>query len=131
MDSFKSLRLEFCLPCSAIRVLAVAIVSIPRNEEPLRSIGIVTSDWRNNVVLGAGSASTAPGIEWRAQTSIHPRQSLLKRRKEALPPVLGALVGLLLIRPEARLLHAQVSPRPGRGESPGDDTLETHGRPGV
>src|SRR5580692_5582567 len=30
--------------------------------------------------------------------------------EEFLPSVLGALVGLLLIRPEARLLHAQVGP---------------------
>src|SRR6266550_4006449 len=48
-----------------------------------------------------------------------------------LPPVLGALVVLLLIRPEARLLHAQVGPRARRGESPSDDTLETIGRPRV
>jgi hypothetical protein len=42
--------------------------------------------------------------------------------------MLGALVGLLLIRPEARLLDAKVGPRAGRGESPSDDTLETIGR---
>jgi hypothetical protein len=35
------------------------------------------------------------------QTSIYPRQYLLQGRKEPLPPALGALVGLLLIRPEA------------------------------
>src|ERR1700710_2848836 len=51
--------------------------------------------------------------------------------KEFLPAVFGALVGLLLIRPEARLLHAQVGPRACRGESPGDDALETIGRPAV
>src|SRR5438876_3948727 len=44
---------------------------------------------------------------------------------------LSRLVGLLLIRPEARLLHAQVGPRARRGESPSDDTLETIGRPPV
>src|SRR4030088_2968973 len=65
------------------------------------------------------------------QTSIYPRQDLLQGRKEPLPPALGALVGLLLIRPEARLLHAQVGPRFRRGESPSDDTLETIGRPRV
>src|SRR5271166_3917323 len=64
-------------------------------------------------------------------TSIYPRQYLLQGRKELLPPALGALVGLLLIRPEARLLHAQVRPRARRGESPSDDTLETIGRPRV
>src|SRR5271166_4341384 len=64
-------------------------------------------------------------------TSIYPRQYLLQGRKELLPPALGALVGLLLIRPESRLLHAQVGPRARRGESPSDDTLETIGRPRV
>src|SRR5438128_11208307 len=66
-----------------------------------------------------------------AATSIYPRQDLLQVCKELLPPVVGALVGLLLIRPEARLLHAQVGPRARRGESPSDDTLETIGRPRV
>jgi hypothetical protein len=37
------------------------------------------------------------------QTSIYPRRDLLEVCKELLPPALGALVGLLLIRPEARL----------------------------
>src|SRR5262249_1543296 len=65
------------------------------------------------------------------QTSVYPRQDLLQVCKESLPPVFSALVGLLLIRPEARLLHAQVGPRARRGESPGEDTLETIGRPRV
>src|SRR6476620_183344 len=65
------------------------------------------------------------------QISFCPRQDLLQVGKELLPPVLGALVGLLLIRPEARLLHAQVGPRARRGESPSDDTLETIGTPRV
>src|SRR5437016_14008248 len=63
--------------------------------------------------------------------SIYPRQYPLQRRKELLPPALGALVELLLIRPEARLLHAHLGPRARRGESPRDDTLETKGRPRV
>ena len=42
------------------------------------------------------------------QTSIGPRQDLLQLREELLPPRLGAAEGLLLIRPEANLLHAQV-----------------------
>src|ERR1035438_862291 len=67
----------------------------------------------------------------RRKISVCPRQDLLQVCKEPLPPALGALVGLLLIRPEARLLHAQVGPRAGRGESPGDDTLETIGTPRV
>src|SRR5215472_6082902 len=65
------------------------------------------------------------------QTSICPRQYLLQGSKEALPPAPGAQVGLLLVRPEARLLHAQVGPRARRGECPSDDTLETIGRPRV
>ncbi len=64
------------------------------------------------------------------QTSVHPRQDLLQVCKELRPAGFGALVGLLLIRPEARLLHAQMGPRARRGESPSDDTLETIGRPG-
>src|SRR4030088_1286072 len=71
------------------------------------------------------------GFELCRQTSIYPRQYLLQACKELLPPVFGALVGLLLIRPEARLLHAQAGSRARRGESPGDDTLETIGRPRV
>src|SRR5437763_1304009 len=63
--------------------------------------------------------------------SVYPRQDLLQGRKEPLPPALGALVVLLLIRPETRLLHAQVGPRGRRGESPTDDALETIGRPRV
>src|SRR3984893_2432156 len=65
------------------------------------------------------------------RTSVYPRQDLLQVYKELLPPVLGALVSLLLIRPEARLLHAQVGPRARRGDSPTDDTLETISRPRV
>src|SRR5580658_2185798 len=63
--------------------------------------------------------------------SVNPRQGLLQGRKEPLPPGLGAVVGLLLIRPEARLLHAQAGPRARGRESPSDDTLETISRPGV
>src|SRR3981189_2852934 len=65
------------------------------------------------------------------RASVYPRQGLLQVCKELLPPVLGALVVLRLIRPEARLLHAQVGPRARRGESPSDDTLETIGTPRV
>src|SRR5207244_652438 len=50
---------------------------------------------------------------------------------ELRPPGLGALVGLLLIRPETRLLHAQVRPSARGGKGPGDDTLETIGLPRV
>src|SRR5262245_30045453 len=81
------------------------------------------------------SAGLAPKVrtsfELRRQTSIYPRQYLLQGRKEPLPPALGALVGLLLIRSEARLLHAQVGPRARWAESPSDDTLEAIGRPRV
>src|SRR3984957_10121920 len=73
----------------------------------------------------------AVGYGQHRLVSIYPRQDLLQGRKEPLPPALGALVGLLLIRPEARLLHAQVGPRARRGESPSDDTLETVGTPRV
>src|SRR6266567_1292335 len=72
-----------------------------------------------------------PSSDLFRRASVYPRQDLLQGRKEPLPPALGTMVGLLLIRPEARLLHAQVSPRARRGESPSDDTLETIGRPRV
>ena len=49
-------------------------------------------------------------------------------RKELLPLALGTLIGLLLIRPEAQLLHAQVDPPARSGESP-SGTLETIGCP--
>src|SRR6185369_12967844 len=62
---------------------------------------------------------------------IYPRQDLLQVCKELRPAVLSALIGLLLIRLEALLLHAQVGSRACRGESPRDDTLETIGAPGV
>src|ERR1700738_1775911 len=70
-------------------------------------------------------------IQVGLRASVYPRQDLLQVCKELPPPVLGALVGLLLIRPEARLLHAQVGPRARSGESPSDDTLETIGPPRV
>src|SRR6202049_2993531 len=72
-----------------------------------------------------------PNSDLFRRASAYPRQDLLQFRKELLPSALGALVGLLLIRPEARLLHAQVGPRARRGESPSDDTLETIGNPRV
>src|SRR3954468_6941312 len=63
--------------------------------------------------------------------SIRPRRYLFQSRKEPRPPGFGALIGLLLIRPEARLLHAQVGARFRSGESPGDDALKPKGRPRV
>src|SRR5713226_6459559 len=81
--------------------------------------------------LRYATLQSGPSFELCRQTSIYPRQDLLQVCKELLPPVLGALVGLLLIGPEARLLHAQVGPRARWGESPSDDTLETIGRPRV
>src|SRR6266446_6978598 len=74
---------------------------------------------------------SCPALNCAGRTSVDPRQDLLQVCKEPLPPVFGALVGLLLIRPEARLLHAQVGSRARWGESPSDDTLQTIGRPRV
>src|SRR5262249_42530114 len=45
------------------------------------------------------------------QTSFCPRQHLLQLGEELLPSGVGAPISLLLIGAEARLLHAQVSPR--------------------
>src|SRR5947209_11926417 len=72
-----------------------------------------------------------PSSDLFRRASIYPRQDLLQGRKEPLPPALGALVVLRLIRPEARLLHAQVGPRARRGERASDDTLGTVGAPRV
>src|SRR5262245_31503519 len=62
------------------------------------------------------------------QTSVCPRQALLQFREELRPPRLGASVGLLLVRPEARLLHAQAGPRARRGERKGHHALQIVGR---
>src|ERR1700722_6816987 len=62
-------------------------------------------------------------------TSVCPRQDLLQVGEEILPSAPGATIGQLLIRPEARLLHAQLSSRARRGERPGHDALEIEGRP--
>src|SRR5580700_5292116 len=70
-------------------------------------------------------------IQTGLRASLRPRQDLLQGRKELRPSALGALVGLPLIRPEARLLHAQVGPLARSGESPSDDALETIGTPRV
>src|SRR5215510_3874959 len=75
--------------------------------------------------------STIPALRCSEGLSLYPPQHLLQVRKELWPPVFGALVGLLLIRPEAPLLHAQARPRARTGECPSDDALETIGRPRV
>src|SRR5213083_264854 len=43
--------------------------------------------------------------------SVGPRHELFQLREELLPSDFGAAKSLLLIRPEARLLHAQEGPR--------------------
>src|SRR4051812_28968983 len=55
--------------------------------------------------------------------SVWPRQHLLEGCEETGPSGRGAAIGLLLVRPEARLLHAQPGARAGRGQGPGDDAL--------
>lgn len=65
------------------------------------------------------------------QASICPHQNLLQVGKELLPPMFGALVSLLLVWTEARLLHAQLCAGARGGESPGDDALKAIGCPGV
>src|SRR5262249_31782147 len=60
--------------------------------------------------------------------SVCPRQDLLQLREELLPPRFGAPEGLLLIRPETHLLHAQVGPRGRRRERKGHHTLQIVGR---
>src|ERR1700733_13604844 len=67
----------------------------------------------------------------RRRASVRARHDLLQVSKELLPPIFGAPVSLLLIRPEARLLHAQMGSGIRRRESPGHDTLEAHRIPRV
>src|ERR1700693_4830791 len=57
------------------------------------------------------------------------RQQLLELGEEIAPTHLGALIELLLIRPEARLLHAQVRALARWREGPCDDALKPVGRP--
>src|SRR5579863_4084142 len=57
------------------------------------------------------------------------RQYLFQGTKEFRPSSLCTMIRLLLIRPEARLLHAQAGSRARRGESPSDDALETERLP--
>src|SRR5262249_16220376 len=57
------------------------------------------------------------------QTLVCPPQEVLQLREELVPCGRGGAVGLLLIRPEAQLLHAQVSPRACWGERKGHYTL--------
>src|ERR1700722_7612084 len=59
------------------------------------------------------------------------RQHLLEFGEAVAPTHLGSPVGLLLIRPEARLLHAQGRAFARRRERPGDDTLKPMGPPAV
>src|SRR5579883_604715 len=65
------------------------------------------------------------------RTSVNLRQDLLQSFKHPLPPCTGAPIGLPLVAPEARLLHAQVRARAGRSERPGDDPVYIEGRPRV
>src|SRR5947209_10979617 len=97
----------------------------PRAANIAVAIAIVILLVRCMVSAFPPQLTSQPRVEGGArQTSLRPRQDLLQICKEFLPTVLGALVGLLLIAPEARLLHAQVRPGARRRERPGDDALE-------
>src|SRR6476659_3103790 len=111
---------------------------------PHYALATCVQSQRNRGLFGMASGMIIAGFFIRAcmsvlcshiqgglRASVYPRQYLLQGREELLPSALGALVGLLLIRPEARLLHAQVGPRARRGERPRDDALETKGGPRV
>src|SRR5688572_24556253 len=60
-------------------------------------------------------------------SSIDPRQYLVELRQELLPSDLRAAEGLRLVRPEARLLHAQARPLVRRGEREGHHALQIEG----
>src|SRR5690348_15227355 len=65
------------------------------------------------------------------RSSLRPRHDLLEAGKEPRPPDHRALISLLLIRPEAHLLHAQACPGGRRGERPRHHAFEAKRRPGV
>src|SRR5215218_5958969 len=59
--------------------------------------------------------------------SVRSRHELFQLREELLPSGVGAAKGLLLIRPEARLLHAQQRPRARWRERKGHHALQIEG----
>src|SRR5215213_9597460 len=59
--------------------------------------------------------------------SVRPRYEFFQLREELLPSNLGAAKSLLLIRPEARLLHAQQGPRARWRERKGHHALQIEG----
>src|SRR5262245_66368048 len=67
-------------------------------------------------------------LTMRRQTSVCPRQGLLQICQELLPSDPGAAVGLFLIRPEARLLHAQMGSGSRRRERKGHHAVQVEGR---
>src|SRR3954470_2085557 len=62
------------------------------------------------------------------QISVRPGQNLLQLPEELLPSDLGAAKSLLLIRPEARLLHAQQRSVTRWRERKGHHALQIEGR---
>ena len=86
---------------------------------PIANLPVSKFDW--GLVLLRLFYDPSFGLFRRA--AVYPRHYLLKRSDEALPPALGALVVLRLIRPEARLLHAQMGSRASRRERPSHHTL--------
>src|SRR3546814_16038265 len=62
------------------------------------------------------------------RASVNPRQNLLQLGNELRPPGLGAPECLLLIRPDARLLHAQMRPRARWRQREGHHALQLVGR---
>src|ERR687897_3385490 len=78
------------------------------------------------------SFGPAPGVvDAIVPASLQARQDLFEAGKEPWPTGLGAAVGLLLVRPETCLLHAQMGARAGRRERPSDDALQAISSPGV
>src|SRR3546814_7487122 len=60
-----------------------------------------------------------------------PRQQLFQPGEEFLPAMPGAVVGLRLVGPEARLFHAQAGSRRDRRQRPGHHAVEAKSSPGV
>ena len=66
--------------------------------------------------------------ERNAAVSVRPRHEFFQLRKELLPSGAGAAKSLLLIRPEARLLHPQQRSRAGWRERKRHHALQIEGR---
>src|ERR1700687_5301782 len=70
-------------------------------------------------------------IAFSMPTLLEPGDNSFQATDELLPAVVRALVGMLLIRPEARLLHAHERSAARRKQRPNDDALQPQSVPAI